>query len=54
MVRAIVCAGLYPHVTRVDTPEQQFIKIEAGSMAVAHNPKDLKLVTKNHGMLYTI
>ena len=50
MVRAIVCAGLYPHVARVDTPEQLFTKTEAGALAVPHNPKDLKLITKNHGI----
>lgn len=49
MVRAIVCAGLYPHVIRVDTPEQLFAKTEAGAIAIAHNPKDLKLVTREKG-----
>jgi len=48
MVRAIVCAGLYPHVARVDTPEQTYTKTESGAMAIAHNPKDLKIITKNH------
>jgi len=47
-----VCAGLYPHVARVDTPEQQFIETSTGALAVAHNPKDLKLVTKNRERVF--
>ena len=54
MVRAIVCAGLYPHVARVDTPEQLFAKTEVGAMAIPHLPKDLKMVTKNHGIVINL
>lgn len=52
MIRAIVCAGLYPHVVRIDTPEQQFAQAVSGAVPVAHNPKDLKLVTKNHERVF--
>eukprot|EP00026_Physarum_polycephalum_P001466 Phypoly_transcript_01468.p1 GENE.Phypoly_transcript_01468~~Phypoly_transcript_01468.p1 ORF type:complete len:1115 (-),score=201.06 Phypoly_transcript_01468:28-3165(-) len=52
MVRAIVCAGLYPHVARVDTPEQMYQASVSGAVAVAHNPKDLRLVTKNRERVF--
>jgi len=52
MIRAIICAGLYPHVVRVDAPQQTCIPTVSGPIPVAPQAKELRMITKNHERVF--
>jgi ATP-dependent RNA helicase DHX57 len=44
MIRAVLTAGLYPNLVRIDPPEARFIQIAPGAVAAPTNPRQLRLV----------
>lgn len=42
VIQAVICAGLYPNVVRLDM-QQKYMKVNGGTVAVGGNSKDIKL-----------
>mmetsp|Transcript_39452 Transcript_39452/g.63966 ORF Transcript_39452/g.63966 Transcript_39452/m.63966 type:complete len:491 (-) Transcript_39452:183-1655(-) len=47
LLKAIVCAGLYPNVVGVDLPDTKYMETLSGSIAKDHNAREIKLYTKH-------
>eukprot|EP00960_Hanusia_phi_P030879 748909-Hanusia_phi.AAC.5 len=52
LLRAVITAGLYPHVVRVQLPETKFVEQAAGAIARAATAKELKLYTEKDGRVF--
>lgn len=46
VLRAIVCAALYPNVLRIDLPDTTYHEVAGGTVANKYNSKDLRLRCK--------
>ncbi|KAJ1487392.1 hypothetical protein T484DRAFT_1786769 [Baffinella frigidus] len=46
VLRAVICAGLYPNVVRVQKPETTYVEQVAGAIAQAPTAKQLKMYTQ--------
>lgn len=46
VVKAVVCAALYPNVARIDLPDTTYHEVVAGAVANKYNSKDLRLRSK--------
>lgn len=42
VIQAVICAGMYPNIVRLDMP-QKYMKVNGGTVAVAANSKDIKM-----------
>ena len=52
VVKAALCAGLYPHVVRVEHPKQQYTATLSGAVDKASDAKQLKLFTREDGRVF--
>ena len=52
MVKAALCAGLYPNVVRVRHPEQTFAPSAGGAVAVAAQAKELRFYAREAGRVF--
>jgi ATP-dependent RNA helicase DHX57 len=52
MVKAAICAGLYPNVVRVRHPEQTFAPSAGGAVAVAAQAKELRFFSREAGRVF--
>ena len=52
MVKAALCAGLYPNVVRVRHPEQTFAPSAGGAVAVAAQAKELRFFAREAGRVF--
>lgn len=52
ILRAVICAALYPNVARIDLPPTKYREVAGGSIPVSHNAKDLKLRIKNNTRVF--
>jgi ATP-dependent RNA helicase DHX57 len=52
LVRAVICAGLYPNVVRVRRPEATFVELAAGAVAVAATARELVMTTREDGRVF--
>ena len=51
IIRAIIFAGLYPKLVKIDVPDQKFHQILSGSIAVSSNVREYKFHLKSKGWL---
>lgn len=47
VITAIICAGLYPNVLRVQHPETRFAQVSTGALPKTHNPKSIRFFRKD-------
>jgi len=52
LIRAIICAGLYPNVVRIQNPDTTYVEQAAGAIAQAPTAKELKMYTQNDGRVF--
>ncbi|CAN8061438.1 unnamed protein product [Agarophyton chilense] len=52
VLRAVICAALYPNIVRIDLPEKKYREVAGGAIPVGYNSKDLKLRTKNYNRVF--
>jgi ATP-dependent RNA helicase DHX57 len=52
VLRAVICAGLYPNVVRVQRPETTYVEQVAGAVAQAPTAKQLKMFTQADGRVF--
>ncbi|PXF43282.1 putative ATP-dependent RNA helicase DHX57 [Gracilariopsis chorda] len=52
ILRAVICAALYPNIVRIDLPPTKYREVAGGSIPINHNSKDLKLRTKNSARVF--
>ena len=46
LIRAVICAGLYPNLVRVQKPDTQYVETVSGSMAKSAAAKEFKYFTQ--------
>ena len=52
LVRAVICAGLYPNVVRIRRPAATFVEHAAGALAVAATARELRMTTREDGRVF--
>ena len=52
LVRAVLCAGLYPNVVRIRRPEPTFTQHMQGALQVAATARALKMTTREDGRVF--
>eukprot|EP00124_Ichthyophonus_hoferi_P003819 Ihof_evm1s359 gene=Ihof_evmTU1s359 len=52
ILKAVLCAGLYPNVIRVEHPKDTYQAVGSGNFLVDPNAKDIKMFDKNRERLF--
>lgn len=52
VVKAVVCAALYPNIARIDLPDSTFYEVAGGTIANEHEARKLKLRSKTGERLF--
>lgn len=52
VVKAVVCAALYPNIARIDLPDKTYYEVMGGTLAHKYNAKDLRLRSKSGERLF--
>ncbi|CDF36697.1 similar to DEAH (Asp-Glu-Ala-Asp/His) box polypeptide 57 [Chondrus crispus] len=52
VVKAVVCAALYPNIARIDLPDKTYYEVAGGTVANKYNAKDLRLRSKSGERLF--
>ena len=52
LLRAVICAGLYPNLVRVERPDTKYAEGVAGAIAQAATAKDLRMFTQGDGRVF--
>lgn len=47
VLRAVVCAAMYPHVIRIDLPDTKYEEVAHGTVAKPHNSREIRLMGRN-------
>lgn len=47
VLRAVICAALYPNIVRIDLPKTKYEEVAGGTIAKKHNAKDLQFRSKS-------
>jgi len=52
VVKAVLCAALYPRMLRVRNPNTKYKEVEGGTMEKESDAKETKFFTKHHGRVF--
>ncbi|KAK9809193.1 hypothetical protein WJX72_011126 [[Myrmecia] bisecta] len=52
IVKAALCAGLYPSILRVEHPAEKFRKVEGGAFVMDNNPAALRFFDRTKGRVF--
>lgn len=52
VVKAVICAGFYPNVVRVQHPEKKYVQTEGGSVVKVAAAKELRYHTRHDGRVF--
>eukprot|EP00178_Gracilaria_changii_P017569 TRINITY_DN500_c0_g1_i2.p1 TRINITY_DN500_c0_g1~~TRINITY_DN500_c0_g1_i2.p1 ORF type:complete len:1343 (-),score=190.46 TRINITY_DN500_c0_g1_i2:4236-8264(-) len=52
VLRAVICAALYPNIARIDLPQTKYREVAGGAIPLGYNSKDLKLRVKNQTRVF--
>jgi ATP-dependent RNA helicase DHX57 len=52
VIKAIICAGLYPNILRVHLPETMFVQTSSGALPQGYDSKAIKYYGKDRGRVF--